>query len=287
MRMLRPEWDLPSKKITLTSLRHRSISYVTEYLCKLLDSKKSSSVMGWLLSHEEWAEAMRLRELAKTLRVSLPAVLVQEVLREGLKLTSEGKHRDLQPCFFELMMQGSGEKDDKRGSEVEAVTLPLSLRMDEVTRLFFLRTMVSMKMNNLKALDVRCYEGSGVFYMGEEEPPLLASILKRCNNLIFLGLRAGTSAIALQAIAEGCPHLKVLDLSDAKLDDDCMEVLMGKRRLVRKNSNLSVWLTQRKPNCAFRDSLTVLDLRRTKISSSALDKLRTYFHNLQQLHIGR
>lgn len=261
---------------------------VVERLCEVLQRRKAGTSMNWVLDHREWSRAMRLRETAAALRAQVPARLAQAVLREGVSATGRGANRDLQACFFELMVEGDG---GGRGSEVTEVSLPSSLRRDEVSRLFFLETLARMEENRLSVLNLGCYgDAGGVFYMSDRERELLCSVLGASRRLVCLHLHGESASIeqGLQTIAEGCRELKVLDLRNSPgFSDDHVAVLVGEVRLVRKNAHLVMRKKQSNPHCAFKNSLAVLDLRGCRISPSSIDKVKRSFPNLRQVLFGR
>ncbi len=271
-------------------LREICIAFVVEGLRWLLTRRKAAMAKTWLLEHREWSLALRLGETAAALAEELPCLLLQEVLLRGMEATAEGRHRDLQTCFFEMMVAAGREEDGtwKRGAGVRKVVLPYTLRRDGSSRAFCLRTLAGMESNELATLDLKCYANRKFGYIGDKEKELLISVIQSSRHLVHLGLRnVSLSAVdsnkyvVLQAVADACSSLRILDCRGKEpCCSGALDALQGKSKYVRKSKDLWVWQRLTQPRCVFRETLEVLDLAGWRVSSANADVLKEFFPKL-------
>jgi len=237
------------------------------YLLEVLQEKKRQ--LGcWVIGLSEWVERMELGEIRRWLEL-LPPSLLHDLLQVGLEALQDARNRDLLLCLVTLSF---GEKSKK-------LRLPPCLRMDEGSRFYLLGLLE--KASDLQVLLCCCYRG-GPLYVSEKEIELLSQSLQNMNKLQHLEVRGVVNTQLVQAVARSCSSLRVLDFSESAFDDQMAHILSGEEQL-QVRGPLVRHVKVKGGQAAFKDSLVLLDLRRTKLTLSGAGHLKATFPRLTKL----
>merc|ERR1711981_1058540 len=224
------------------------------HLLKILQEKKKQ--LGcWVIGLSEWVTRMELGELERWLEL-LPPPVLHDLLQEGLEALLDARNRDLLLCLVTL---GLGEKTTK-------LRLPPCLRMDEGSRFYLLGLLE--KVPGLQVLLCCCYRG-GALYVSDKEIELLSGAVQNMSKLRHLEVRGVANSGLVQAVAKGCPSLRVLDCSESAFDDRMARILTGQSQ-IQVRGPLIREVAVKGGEAACKASLVLLDLRRTKITFSGV-----------------
>jgi len=231
------------------------------YLLRILQEKKRQ--LGcWVIGLSEWVTRMELGELRRWLEL-LPPPVLHDLLQEGLEALLDARNRDLLLCLVTL---GLGEKTTK-------LHLPPCLRMDEGSRFYLLGLLENVP--RLQVLLCCCYRG-GTLYVSDKEIELLSVAVQNMRKLQHLEVRGVANNALVQAVAKGCPSLRVLDFSESAFDDKMARILTGQSQ-IQVRGPLVREVNIKGGQAACKESLVLLDLRRTQLSFSGASQLRGAF----------
>jgi len=237
------------------------------HLLMLLQEKKRR--LGcWVIGLSEWVTRMELGELRRWLEL-LPPPLLHDLLQGGLEALLDARNRDLLLCLVTL---GLGEKTTK-------FQIPSCLNMDEGSRLYLLGLLENVP--SLQVFLCCCYRG-GALYVSDKETKLLSRAVENMSKLRHLEVRGVVNSALVQAVAKGCHSLRVLDLSESSFNDAMARVLTGQSQ-IQVRGPLVREVNIKGGEAAFKNSLVLLDLRRTRLSFSGATQLKGAFPHLTSL----
>merc|ERR1711990_1130741 len=137
------------------------------------------------------------------------------------------------------------------------------------------------KVPGLQVVLCCCYRG-GALYVSDKETELLSRAVQNMSKLRHLEVRGVANNALVQAVAKGCPRLRVLDLSESAFDDAMSRVLTGQSQ-IQVRGPLVREVNIKGGQAACKDSLVLLDLRKTRLSFSGATQLRGAFPYLTSL----
>merc|ERR1712079_19312 len=179
---------------------------------------------------------------------------------------TQARDRDLLLCILTISLTSSTTK----------FLVPSCMSLDEASRLYVLELLCrETTWDNLHTFCCECYKPGSIHYMTQQEELLLCRVVQRMPRLRFLSLQVVASQELVAAISSSCQHLKILDLSNSRLDDTMVDILVGEASILKKGDLVKVVKVKERDPLILSE-LKLLDVRGTKIGFSGFQVLRKH-----------
>jgi len=225
-----------------------------------------------MISFADWMMEMKLDTL-KLWFSSLPSVMVQSIMETTMSQLTQARDRDLLLCILTISLTPSTTK----------FLVPSCMSLDETSRLYVLELLCTeTTWESLHTFCCECYKPGSIHYMSQQEESLLCSAVRRMPRLRYLSLQVVASQDLVEAISNSCPRLQILDLSNSRLDDTMVDILVGEARILKKGDLVKVVKVKGKAPLILSE-LRLIDVRWTKIGFSGFQVLRKFLNSALQI----